>query len=189
MLSSDSTCKSRAFNQLPNSLFRFAMNRLGNNLIHWGPNKNIVSEFDRRGVEYLLVGGLAVAWYCGERQADDMDLLVNSTRENPEKVSAALESLGQGQQPKDAFARPDVLAKMNQHYLADIFTQPSGGLSFDELWRGSIVGRLFEIPVKIPSIPALITMKEHAMEREGILSDKHLKDIEALTKVWSVNVV
>jgi hypothetical protein len=64
------------------------MNKVGDTLMHFGANEQIVREFLSVGVEFIVVGGLAVAWYCPDRQADDMDLLVNPTPDIAGTLSA-----------------------------------------------------------------------------------------------------
>jgi len=50
------------------------MNKVGDTLIHNGANEELVRALQSEGVEFVVVRGLAVAWYCSDRQADDMDL-------------------------------------------------------------------------------------------------------------------
>lgn len=86
------------------------MNRFDDNLICTSSNEGIVSSFLQFGVEFLVVGGLAMAWHCSSRQADDMDLMVNPTPENSKRVSDALMSLGLSGLHADSFARTGVQA-------------------------------------------------------------------------------
>ena len=156
------------------------MNRVGDNLICVGSNKEIVMAFTKFRVEFILVGGLAVSWYCTSRQANDMDLLVNPTKENSEKVNAALGSLGLRGFAIDAFAKPGVQAPIKGVYYADIITPARGGLSFDELTNGSSMGKLFDIPVQIPSVANLIRLKESAVASTEKELSKHQQDIVLL---------
>lgn len=55
------------------------MNKVNNNLICFGGNEPLIKSFICNEVEFILVGGLAVSWFCSSRQADDMDLLINPT--------------------------------------------------------------------------------------------------------------
>lgn len=47
-------------------------------------------------VEYLVVGALAVAWYGFPRYSGDLDFLIRPSRDNAERVLAALRSFGMG---------------------------------------------------------------------------------------------
>ncbi len=68
------------------------MNRVGDKLLHVGANKELIHAFTSGSVEFIVVGGLAVSWYCCDRKADDMDLLVNPTHENSVRNARALDS-------------------------------------------------------------------------------------------------
>ncbi len=156
------------------------MNRIGDNLICVGSNEEIVKAFSAFGVEFILVGGLAVSWYCTSRQAKDMDLLVNPTKENSEKVKNALVSLGLNGFASDAFAKPGVQAPKKKFYYADIITPARGGLSFEDLMNGSRTGKLFNIPVHIPSVANLIKLKLSAVTSTEKELSKHQQDIVLL---------
>lgn len=156
------------------------MNRFGDNLICTGSNETIVHAFSRFDVEFLVVGGLAVAWYCPSREADDMDLLVNPTAANALKVYRALTSIGLSGFTPDSFARRGVQAQLKQAHYADVITPAQGSLSFDELEEGASAGKLFGWAARIPSIGKLIELKEStaAISEDGSL--KHHRDIELL---------
>lgn len=156
------------------------MNRIGDNLVHTGSNKKIVMEFSKNNVEFVLIGGLAVAWYCPDRQADDMDLLVNCTEQNSIKVSKALASILSSPPSENAFAKPDVKIRINHYYYADVMTQAGGGLSYQELLKTSEPANLFNIPISVPSKDSLIILKKHTIEREKGDIQKHKNDIELL---------
>ena len=160
------------------------MNRIGDNLHHTGSNEEIVKALTKYEAEFILVGGLAVSWYCSTRQADDMDILVNPTQENSIRVSSALGSLsiplnGFG---NDSFSKYGVQAPIKKHYYADIITPSKEGLNYDELMLNSVVGSLFNIPIHIPTSENLIKLKEHAIASEGSEISKHQEDIMLLKK-------
>ena len=54
------------------------------------PNALLLARFNYQQVQYLVVGGLAVRHYCLNRETNDLDVLVNSTVKNAEKVKNAL---------------------------------------------------------------------------------------------------
>ena len=54
----------------------------------------ILSELSDAGVEYLVVGAFAVAAHGNPRATGDIDIWVRPTRENAERVLAALRAFG-----------------------------------------------------------------------------------------------
>ena len=57
-------------------------------------NVALLRALNYHDVEYLVVGGQAVSYYYPQRAVGDLDLLVNATLENAEKVRSALISVG-----------------------------------------------------------------------------------------------
>lgn len=156
------------------------MNRIGDNLICTGSNEAIVRAFERFGVDFLVVGGLAIAWYCPSRQADDMDLLVNPTPDNSVKVSIALGSLGLSGFGPESFSRPGVQAQLKPRHYADIITPARDGISFEDVADDCVAGKLFGTPVRIPSAASLIRLKEGAAAATEKELLKHRQDIALL---------
>lgn len=56
--------------------------------------EDLLREFVRGDVEFLLIGGWAVAVYGHGRATDDLDVFVRATPDNAKKVFAALEHFG-----------------------------------------------------------------------------------------------
>lgn len=156
------------------------MNRIGDSLFCTGKNEQIVRAFVSNGVEFAVVGGLAVSWYCASRQADDMDLLVNPTGANSGKIEIALRGLRLRELRTGAFAKDGVKLQLKDEHYADILTPARDGLTFEEVISQSTSGNLFDLPVRIPSVASLIKLKEQAAASEKAQLEKHLKDIELL---------
>ena len=132
------------------------MNRTGDNLTCTGSNEGVVRALARNDVEFVLVGGLAVAWHCANRLADDMDLLVNPTPENSERIFLALSSLRLDGFMKGSFTRFGLQAPLKQVHYADLLTPSKSGPSFAEVAADAVAGKLFNIPVRVASVHSLI---------------------------------
>lgn len=159
------------------------MNRVGDTLICTGSNKEIIGAFATAGVEYVLIGGLAVAWYCPTRQADDMDLLVNPTPDNSMRISQALgtlSSLSMSCFTKDSFAKVGLRVPLKKFHYAELLTPRKDGPTYSEVLSDSVAGKLFDIPVRIASAASLIKLKEQAVASAEAQRDKHLNDIKLL---------
>jgi hypothetical protein len=158
------------------------MNRVGDSLQHTGSNAELVEALAANGVEFVLVGGLAVAWYCREREADDMDLLLNSTPENSARVATALTALRLRGFSEDSFARPSLQVPLKQYFYAELLTPRPEGPSYADALVGAQKAKLFNTPVHVASPAVLIRMKEVALASPEAQREKHLKDIECLRK-------
>lgn len=156
------------------------MNRIGDTLIHTGANEALVEAFTSCGVEFLLVGGLAVAWFCSERQADDMDLLVSPTEENSRRVAAALTRLRVTGFDEQSFTRPGLQVPLKQTLYADLLTPETGAWTYERMQVNSVEGKLFQSSVRIASPETLIYLKERAIAASELGVAKHRQDIEML---------
>jgi len=155
-------------------------NRIGDNLEHFGSNRELVRAMSDAGVSFVVVGGLAVAWHCTERQADDMDLLVEPTAGNSERISRVLTSLGISGHSAESFNRLGLQVPVKSIYYADLLTPQKGYASFSEIEGAAVDARLFNIPVRLASIPTLIAMKKQAIASAQDEREKHQTDIALL---------
>lgn len=156
------------------------MNRIGDTLQHFGPNEELIRAFTSAGVEFVVIGGLGVAWYCSERQADDMDLLVNPTNENSARISRALDGLRMQGYSEHSFTKPGLQVPLKQMHYAELLTPGKKGPAYAEVAQDAVEAKLFNIPVRVASATALIRLKEQAVASAEAQRDKHLKDIECL---------
>lgn len=159
------------------------MNKVGDTLLHTGANEELVRSFTASGVEFVVIGGLAVAWYCADRQADDMDLLVNPTPENSARISRALDSLHMKGYASDSFTKPGLQVPLKRLYYAELLTPPKDGPTYSEVAKDAVNAKLFNIPVRLASVVSLIHLKKQAVASAEAQRDKHLKDIERLKKI------
>jgi hypothetical protein len=157
-------------------------NRIGNNLVHFAANNELVRILIQNGVKFVVVGGLAMAWHCPERQADDMDILIDPTPQNSAKVAVALAKLRlQGFTP-ESFSKQGLQVPLKGDYYAELLTPRQDGMTFAEVEANSVQANLFNIPIRLASIKTLILMKKYAALSAGEQQTKHLKDIELLKK-------
>ena len=58
--------------------------------------KELLDSFNKHKVEYLIVGGYALAFHGAPRFTGDIDLFVRPARENAKRILAALDEFGFG---------------------------------------------------------------------------------------------
>jgi hypothetical protein len=123
---------------------------------------------------------LAVAWYCANRQADDMDLLVNPTKENATRISQALSRLRYVVTEPQSFCRPGLQVPLKQWHYAELLTPRIDGPTYESVAQQAIRGRVLGVPVLVASAQSLIELKKLAVASEEAAMQKHLRDIECL---------
>lgn len=139
--------------------------------------RDLLLAFNEQHVRYLLVGGYALVQYTEPRATKDMDLWVDITAENAERVFKALASFGAplaGYTPKD-FQDPYSGFQIGQPPGEIDILFAASGLSFNEAWEASIEGTTDEgITVRYLSSDDFIRNKTAA----GRLQD--LADVAAV---------
>lgn len=66
--------------------------------------RELLDEFERAEVEYLVVGGYAVGFHGHPRYTAGFDVWVRKTQENAERIASALRAFGAPQSATEAIA-------------------------------------------------------------------------------------
>jgi predicted nucleotidyltransferase len=124
----------------------------------------ILQALDRHGVEYVLIGGLAVQAHGHVRTTQDVDVFPAGDTANLERLAAALVDLG---------ARPGrsgapALRAAATHILEtvagglDIHNQPPGAAPWTEVKRRAMIVKVVGVRVAVAGRDDLIAMKRAA---------------------------
>ncbi len=133
---------------------------------------------NEKGVEYLIVGGYAVAFYGYVRATNDMDLFFRNNSGNIRKIADALEAFGiiSSESELRSFSDPGSIIRMGVPPVRIAMINNISGLSFDVAWRGKTPGIYGETPVFYLSYQDLITNKRDSGR------PKDLADIDELSE-------
>ena len=152
----------------------------------------ILREFQKQKVRYVIVGGIAVNLFGFVRSTADMDILVEMSNENLKKVVSILKKKGYHvKQPVDPMGIADEKLRYdwihNKHMKAFNFYKEDelkevdiiieSPLSFKDAQKGRLCFRIDDLLLPVISIDNLIKMKS----RTGRGVDK--LDIEELKKI------
>jgi hypothetical protein len=111
--------------------------------------RELLALFNAHHVEYLIVGGYALAFHGAPRFTGDLDIFVNPAAANAQRILTALEAFGfasVGLTLSD-FERPDQVVQLGVPPVRiDLITSITG-VSWDEAWAGRVTGRYGDIPV------------------------------------------
>ncbi len=139
---------------------------------------DLLREFVEGKVEFLLIGGWAVALHGHGRATEDMDILVRATPENASRVFAALERFGaplaahgvtEGLFSKDGYG----YRMGRKPVLIEVLTAVSG-VTFDEAAAEILTVAVDGIQVPVIGRKALIANKRASGRA------KDLADVEVL---------
>lgn len=112
-------------------------------------------------VEFLLVGGYALAFHGAPRFTEDMDLLVRSTPENAARLVRVLEAFGFGDLEISAadFLRPYYVIQLGRAPNRIDMLTGIDGVSWDEAWSSRESLELDGLPIFVIGREALIRNK------------------------------
>ncbi len=123
--------------------------------------RELVGWLLSRSVDFVVVGGHAVAFHGYPRLTEDVDLLVRPTVENGQRIVAAMSDFGFGSMglTAEAFTAPDRVIQLGRapnriDLLTGIF-----GVSFDEVWSTRVQADLDGLQVSMIGRAELIRNK------------------------------
>jgi hypothetical protein len=140
--------------------------------------KELLELFSKHKVEYLIVGGYALAFHGAPRFTGDIDLFVRPVRENARKILAALDEFGFGSldlSEKDFITPGQVIQLGVPPIRIDIITSVSG-VSWEKANLDKVPGQYDQTPV------FFISLQDFIANKKATGRTKDAADIEALGK-------
>jgi len=135
-----------------------------------------IESLNSNGVEYVVVGAVALAHHGFPRFTGDLDILIRNSAENAKRIEAALAAFGfaglglRAADFEDSYRVIQIGVPPNRIDLLTSLT----GVSFDEAWLGRVETFVGPTRVNIIGLAALILNKKMT----GRAQDK--ADLEAL---------
>jgi hypothetical protein len=132
--------------------------------------REFVELLNSNGIEYLVVGGFAVAWHGYARFTADMDLLVRPDRSNAERVVKALRDFGFSSLgiSEEDLTHPGRIVQLGvKPNRIDLITSIAG-VTFEEAWASRVAGALEGLQVTYIGRDARILNKESTVRPQDI---------------------
>ena len=123
-------------------------------------------------VEFVIVGGYAVAFHGYVRATQDIDLFFRDTEDNVYRILPALQDFGLAvdESALQDFRDPGSIIRMGVPPVKIEMINTISGISFEEVWKGRVPGRYGGVEVDYISLPDLLTNKS-ASARPKDLAD------------------
>lgn len=137
----------------------------------------LLELFNNHGVEYVIVGGYALAFHGWPRYTGDLDLLVKPDTENAKKILSALKDFGFGSLKLciDDFSKEGKVTQLGiPPVRIDIITSLTG-VSWKSISAHKIKGGYGNIKLYF------IGKEEFIANKKAIGRHKDLADVEAIT--------
>jgi len=138
--------------------------------------KELLELFNAHKVEYIVVGGYALAFHGAPRLTGDIDLLVKPDGKNAERVLAALKEFGFGSLnlcESDFVCTGNVIQLGLPPVRIDIMTSLTG-VDWEKAQAGKVVGDYGG------TVAYFLGKKEFISNKKALGRKKDLADLEAL---------
>ncbi len=138
--------------------------------------KELLELFNAQKVEYLIVGGYALAFHGAPRYTGDIDILVRPNAENARRVLTALDEFGFGSVglTEEDFKILDKVVQLGVPPVRVDFMTSITGISTDDVFSRCVKGKYGDIPVKY------IGRDEFILNKRATGRKKDMSDLEAL---------
>jgi hypothetical protein len=124
--------------------------------------RELLASLNSANVEFLVIGAHAVGFYARPRMTEDIDLWVNPTPENAERLKDALAAfgapIGDAGAKKFHEGTRDMIRLGVPPNMVDILNFASSK-GFAETWQDRVAGALDGVELFFPSRSDLIRMK------------------------------
>jgi len=144
--------------------------------------EELLKLLNKHKVKYCIIGAYAVAFYAKPRYTKDMDIFIESSFENSEKIVNALNDFGFKSldlYAKDFCTKGKIIQLGYEPLRIDIVTSIQG-CSFEQAWQNKVIGTYGAEKVYFIGIDDLIRTKKES-NRSGDKIDLNLL-IEAKEK-------
>lgn len=124
--------------------------------------EEFLSLLNKHNVKYCIIGAFAVAFYAKPRYTKDLDILVEPSPENAQKILSALKEFGFSElaiTPDDLTSQGNILQLGYEPVRIDLLNRLEG-FRFKEIWDDKVVGDYGAEKVYFISLENLIQNKK-----------------------------
>ncbi|HDP24773.1 MAG TPA: hypothetical protein ENN34_04945 [Deltaproteobacteria bacterium] len=138
--------------------------------------KEFLQLLNKHQVEYLLVGGYAVAYHGYPRATADMDLWVHRTQDNAEKMIQALTAFGfsSPELSPEIFLKENQFIQLGMPPLRIELVTSLTGVNFPECHAARVLDTIDTVEVSIISLADLKANKRSAARHRDLDDLEHL---------------
>ena len=141
--------------------------------------ERLLADLVRADVEFILVGGLAVALAGYVRATEDVDILIRVEGENVKRLLDCLKGFGEGAAAElsaDDFVVEEGAIRVVEDFPLDLFTQMSGH-AYDDLLPQTSEHEVADVRIRSLDAEGLILLKADSLRPKDQLDVQALKAI------------
>ena len=146
--------------------------------------KELLQSFNEHQVRYLIVGAYAVMKYTEPRYTKDLDIWVEPTKDNAQKVFTALSEFGaplNAVTPED-FTKTDLIFQIGlAPHRIDVLMAVKG-LEFAKAWERRVEASFEDVTMNLVCKEDLLTSKEAAGRPQDLIDAASLRTSDDVAK-------
>ena len=137
-------------------------------MAHSSGNYDAPILFNRHRVRYCVVGAYALAFHVRPRYTKDLDIFVEPSVKNGERIVDALQEFGFGSLKVTAedFVQPERFIQLGYEPVRVDLLTSLAGFTFEQVWRHRALGRYGGVRVPVIGREELIRNKELVGRRQ-----------------------
>ena len=142
--------------------------------------EKLLADLSAAQVDFILVGGVAVALAGYTRATEDVDILVEASTENVQQLLAALEGFGEGHARELAaedFVVEEGAVRVVEDFPLDIFTQMSDH-TYADLLPFTDEHAVQNTTIRHLNAEGLIRLKKDSLRPKDQLDVQTLRDLQ-----------
>jgi predicted nucleotidyltransferase len=138
---------------------------------------DFISLCNQYNVKYLVIGGYAVGIHGYPRLTKDLDISVQISEDNAEKVVQVINDFGLGslRLKKDDFLKANFVTQLGYEPVRIDILNDLDAVSFEDAWKNKKVVTMFDVPINFIGLDELIIIKEKAGRKQDIADIDKLK--------------
>ena len=140
--------------------------------------EDFITLLNKYSVEYLVVGGYAMAYHGRPRYTGDLDIWIKPSPENASRMIAVLNDFGFGSLglTEQDFLKDNYVTQLGYPPLRIDILNAISGVEFDEAYSNKVEGEVDDLRVNFINVTEFIKNKEATGRK------KDLGDIDSLKK-------
>ncbi|HSZ85486.1 MAG TPA: hypothetical protein VK787_05615 [Puia sp.] len=140
--------------------------------------EDFISLCNKYKLEYLVIGGFAVSIHGYPRTTKDLDICINKTKENANKILVILKDFGFGTLnfKIEDFLKDDMIAQLGYPPVRIDILNDLNGIDFNFAYSNKRVVNMNGVPTNFIGYNELLVNKERAGREQDLLDIKKLKE-------------
>ena len=105
--------------------------------------EDLLELLNKHNVKYCIIGSYALAFHAEPRYTKDIDILVENSIENAQKILDALNEFGFGslQLTEEDFTEPGQIIQLGYEPVRVDFMTSIKGMDFHNIWKNRVTGK------------------------------------------------